>query len=207
MPQSNKRTGRRPSLSMPILRTSRAQHRAGNLTLGSLLAGLGERSFGWAIVVFSLITILPLPPGSSVITALPLLVTTLQMTLGFPHVRLPGPLARMRIDRQKLRRRLLGLRPVTRRLERRLRPRLEVLFARRHEPLLGLALFVIAFTLFLPVPGSGWFPAIALFIVGVGLVERDGVVAVLGLAFGAFAVLLTVVIVLSLAEGAEAMMG
>jgi len=144
MPQSNKRTGRRPSLSMPILRTSRAQHRAGNLTLGSLLAGLGERSFGWAIVVFSLITILPLPPGSSVITALPLLVTTLQMTLGFPHVRLPGPLARMQIDRQKLRRRLLGLRPVTRRLERRLRPRLEVLFARRQEPLLGLALFVIA---------------------------------------------------------------
>ncbi|WP_349760125.1 exopolysaccharide biosynthesis protein [Rhodovulum sp.] len=56
-------------------------------------------------------------------------------------------------------------------------------------------------------PGSGWFPAIALFIVGVGLVDRDGVVAVLGLAFGAFAVLLTVVIVLSLAGGAEAMMG
>ncbi|GAA0292927.1 exopolysaccharide biosynthesis protein [Rhodovulum strictum] len=192
---------------MPILRTSRAQHRAGNLTLGGLLAGLGERSFGWAIVVFSLVTILPLPPGSSVITALPVLVTTFQMLLGFPHVRLPGPLARLRIDPDKLRLTLLRLRPVTRRLERRLRPRLVALFAPRHEPLLGLALFVIAFTLFLPVPGSGWFPAISLFIVGVGLVERDGLVAVLGLAFGAFSVLLTVAIVLSLAEGAEAIMG
>ncbi|WP_243642005.1 exopolysaccharide biosynthesis protein [Rhodovulum steppense] len=192
---------------MPILRTSRAQHRAGNLTLGNLLAGLGERSFGWAIVVFSLVTMLPLPPGSSVITALPVLVTTLQMTFGFAHVRLPGPLARLRVDQNRLRRTLLRLRPVTRRLERRLRPRLPALFAPRHEPLLGLGLLVIAFTLFLPVPGSGWFPAISLFVVGVGLVERDGAVVVLGLVLGALSALLTAAIVISLAEGAEAIMG
>ncbi|WP_243644982.1 exopolysaccharide biosynthesis protein [Rhodovulum euryhalinum] len=192
---------------MPILRTSRAQHKAGNLTLGTLLAGLGERSFGWAIVVFSLLTLLPLPPGSSLVTALPVLFTTAQMMVGFPHVRLPGPVARVKIDQQKLRRTLLGLRPVTRRLENTLRPRLVAIFAPRHEPLLGLALFIIAFALFLPIPGSGWFPAISLFVVGVGLVERDGVVTVLGLAFGAFSVFLTVAILMSLANGAEAMIG
>lgn len=196
---------RRPSLSLPILRTSRNQHRAGTLTLGNLLSELGETSFGWAIVVFSLLTLLPLPPGSSLITALPLLVTTGQIILGYPHVKLPGPLARLRLDPVKLRRTVLRLRPVTRRLERILTPRYTPLFARRNERFLGVLLFVIAFALFLPVPFSGWFPAVSLFIFGVGLVERDGLVASLGLAFGGLSVLLTLAIMMSLARGAEAM--
>lgn len=166
------------------------------------LAPLGETSFGWAIVVFSLLTLLPMPPGSSLITALPLLVTTGQMVLGYPHVKLPGPLARLRLDPVKLRRTVLRLRPVTRRLERVLTPRYAPLFARRNERVLGLALFVIAFALFLPVPFSGWFPAISLFIFGVGLVERDGLIAILGLALGSASVLLTATI---LAAGAEAL--
>jgi hypothetical protein len=203
--QREEGTRRRPSLSLPILRTSRSQHRAGTLTLGNLLTELGETSFGWAIVVFSLLTLLPLPPGSSLITALPLLVTTAQMVLGYPHVKLPGPLARLRLDPVKLRRTVLRLRPVTRRLERILAPRYMPLFARRNERVLGLALFVIAFALFLPVPLSGWFPAISLFVFGVGLVERDGLVAALGLIFGGASVLLTAAILSSLAAGAEAM--
>lgn len=63
---------RRPSLSLPILRIARELDRVGALTLGNLLNELGERSFGWAIVLFSLVTLLPLPPGSSVVTAIPL---------------------------------------------------------------------------------------------------------------------------------------
>lgn len=198
-------TRRRPSLSLPILRTSRSQYRAGTLTLGNLLTALGEKSFGWAIVVFSLLTLLPLPPGSSLITALPLLVTTGQMVLGSPHVKLPGPLARLRLDPIKLRRTVLRLRPVTRRLERVLTPRFKPLFARRNERVLGLALFLIAFALFLPVPLSGWFPAFSLFIFGVGWVEQDGLVASVGLALGAASVLLTATILTSLAAGAESL--
>lgn len=199
-------TRRRPSLSLPILRTSRSQHRAGTLTLGNLLTALGETSFGWAIVVFSLLTLLPMPPGSSLITALPLLVTTGQMVIGYPHVKLPGPLARLRLDPIKLRRTVLRLRPVTRRLERVLTPRYGAIFARRNERLLGLALFVIAFALFLPVPLSGWFPAISLFMFGVGLVERDGLVATLGLVFGGASVLLTVTILITLSASADALL-
>ncbi|NDK35751.1 exopolysaccharide biosynthesis protein [Rhodovulum sulfidophilum] len=200
----NRGSRRRVSLSLPILRTSRDQHDAGNLTLGSLLSGLGETSFGWAVVVFALMTMLPLPPGSSLVTALPVLVTTAQMMLGYRHVRLPGPLARLRLDHDKLRRTVLRLRPVTRRLERVLRPRNPALFRRRNERALGAALFVIAFTLFLPVPGSGWFPAISLFVAGVGMVEHDGRVTIWGLVMGAASVLLTVAIVVSLAASAEA---
>ena len=127
------------------------------------------------------------------------------MMLGYPHVKLPGPLARLRIDPVKLRRTVLQLRPVTRRLESVLTPRCRGLFARRYERLLGFLLFVVAFALFLPVPLSGWFPAVSLFVFGVGLVERDGLVAAIGLVSGAASVLLTGTIIVSLAEGAEAL--
>ena len=199
-------TRRRPSLSLPILRSSRNQHRDGALTLGSLLSELGGASFGWAIVVFALVALLPLPPGSTLLTALPLLVTTAQMMLGFDHVRLPGPLSRLPIDPERLRRTVLGLRPVTRRLERVLRPRLGALIARRNDRLMGVLLFVIALALFLPVPLSAWFPAISLFVVGVGLVERDGLVVALGLGLGLASVALTAAIVTSLVMGAEAIL-
>lgn len=197
---------KRPSLSLPILRTTRAQHRAGTLTLGSLLSALGEASFGWAIVVFSLLTLVPLPPGSTLITALPLLVTTGQMALGYPHVKLPGRFARLPLDPVKPRRTVLRVRPVSRRLERVLTPRFQVLFARQNERPLGLLLFVISFALFLPIPLSGWFPAMSLFIVGVGLVERDGIVSAVGLVFGGASVLLTIAILTSLAAGADALL-
>ncbi|WP_254656421.1 exopolysaccharide biosynthesis protein [Roseovarius sp. 217] len=192
-------------MSLPILRNSRAQHRAGTLTLGTLLTALGETSFGWAIVVFSLVTLLPLPPGTTLLTALPLLVTTGQMVLGYPHVKLPGPLGRLRLDHPMLRRAVLRLRPVTRRLERILKPRYTRLFSRQNERPLGALLFIIAFALFLPVPLSGWFPAVSLFIVGVGIVERDGLVTCAGLFLGGLSVLLTATILVSLAAGADAL--
>ncbi len=194
---------KRPSLSLPILRAARDQDLAGTLTLGNLLSALGETSFGWAIVVFSLLTFLPLPPGSSLITALPMLLTTGQVMFGYPHVKLPGRLARMRIDKAKLRRAVLRLRPVTRRLERVLTPRYAALLMRRNERPLGVMLFVIAFALFLPVPFSGWFPAVSLFIVGVGLVERDGLVMAIGLGLGTISVLLTAAILTSLLLGVD----
>jgi hypothetical protein len=124
---------------------------------------------------------------------------------GYPHVRLPERLARLRIDPVKLRQTVLRLRPVTRRLERVLKPRYSLLFARRNERTLGLLMFVIALALFLPIPLSGWFPAISLFIIGVGIVEQDGLVSGFGLVLGAASVILTAKILTSLAAGADAL--
>lgn len=194
---------RRASLSLPIIRTARGQHRDGSLTLGGLLKALGETSFGWAIVLFSLVTLLPLPPGSSLVTALPLLLTTGQMALGYPNVRLPGRLSRLKLDEPGLRRTVLRLRPITRRLERMLDRRYERVFMDRQRQVLGIVLFAISFALFLPVPLTGWFPAIALFVSGVGLVERDGLVAGIGLCLGIMSIVLTTVMIASLAAAAE----
>jgi hypothetical protein len=42
-----------------------------------------------------------------------------------------------------------------------------------------------------PIPLSSYLPAIALFVAGIGLVERDGVVTLIGAAFGVVSIVVT----------------
>ena len=52
-------------------------------------------------------------------------------------------------------------------------------------------LFCVALALFLPIPLSAYGPAIALFVTGFGLVERDGLVTLVGVALGMAAIVVT----------------
>ena len=152
--------------------------------LGEVLTDLGNRSFGWAILLFGLVNLIPMPFGSQMLTALPLLLLTAQMVLGFSHVRLPAFVNERCVSRRRFQRVVLRLQPVLRPLERILQPRLVWLFQRSSERLIGVLLFLVAIALFLPIPLSGFVAAFALFITGVGLSERDGLVTLLGLAIG-----------------------
>src|SRR3546814_16692804 len=106
------------------------------------------------------------------------------MVLGFSYVALPRFIAERRVSRRGFQRIVLRMKPVLRPLERIIRPRLAWLFERHSERLLGAFLFLVAFALFLPIPLSGFLPPFALFIAGLRLAERDGVVTLLGLPLG-----------------------
>ncbi|MBE9639166.1 exopolysaccharide biosynthesis protein [Salipiger mangrovisoli] len=83
-------------------------------------------------------------------------------------------------------------------------PQTPLTFKQGNARPLGGLLFAISFALFLPLPLSGWFPAISLFVVGVGLVEEDGLVAIAGLIFGTLSIGLTGLMLFWIASGAEA---
>jgi hypothetical protein len=75
----------------------------------------------------------------------------------------------------------------------------------RRQQTLGTVHFGISFALFLPVPLTGWFPAISLFVFGMGLLEPDGLLAGIELCVGMMWILLTAAILTSLAAGSEAL--
>lgn len=193
-------TGRR-SMSRKLLMAARRCGDASAVPLGSVLTDLGNRSFGWSILLFGLVNMIPMPIGSQLVTALPLLLLTAQMVLGYPHVRLPAFVDERCVPRRRFQRVVLRLRPVLRPLERILRPRLGWIFRRSSERLIGVLLFLVAIALFLPIPISGFVAAFALFIAGVGLAERDGAVTLLGLGIGLAAV------AMSLAEAVTIILG
>src|SRR5690606_20053336 len=112
-------------------------------TIGDLTEQLGELSFGWCLLIFSLLNLLPLPLGANMITSIPLILVALQMTAGMPGVRLPGRLSARPLPRVGLRRGVARLRPMFRFLERMARPRFSFILAARYRRFIGLAVLAL----------------------------------------------------------------
>ena len=181
----------RRSLSRALLRAVWRYRHLEAVPLGRILADQGQRSFGWSILLFAVINLLPLPFGSNVVTAIPLLLLTAQMALAYPHVRLPGVITRRDVSRRGFQRAVLRLKPLLRPVERVIRPRRPDLFGLEAERWIGGFLFLVSAALFLPIPFSGLISAAALAVTAMGLLERDGMVTLIGLGLGLVAILVT----------------
>ncbi|MGE0231219.1 MAG: exopolysaccharide biosynthesis protein [Flavobacteriaceae bacterium] len=188
-------------MSLWLLQAANRDRRAQTVSIEALLKDLGDRSFGWTLLLFALVNLLPLPLGSTLVTGIPLLLVSAQMVLGLHHVWLPRFVTRQRISRSGLRHGIIRLKPIMRRIERIIHPRRQWVFDQ--EKLLGAAIFCIAFALFLPLPLSGWLPALSLLVVAFGIVERDGTVTLIGLGIGLVAILVTAAVIVSLMLGFE----
>jgi hypothetical protein len=196
---------RRKRVSRVLMRAAGRPKDPDEISVGDMILGLGDRSFGWTMLLFALANMVPMPIGSTLITAIPLLIVTAQMALGYHHVRLPGFVTRRMVNRRGFQKVVLRFRPVIGPIERALRPRLPWLFRANAERLIGGALFAVAFALFLPMPGSGFIPATALLISSIGLIERDGYVLIAGLAVGAASIVITAIVTALLIAGAQAL--
>lgn len=194
---------RRP-LSRRLVRAAGRPHVIERMSVRELMDTLGDRSFGWCVIVFALLNLVPLPIGANMITSLPLILVTAQMTLGMERVRLPEAVMNRTFRRRSFQKLVLRLGPLMRPLERMTAPRLPMMFSPVHERLLGVFLLVVSLTLFLPVPVSTWLLAISLLISGIGLVERDGLITLAGVVFGCLAIAATVAIGIMVLHGAEA---
>jgi hypothetical protein len=175
------------------------------ITLGEILEDLGERSFGWCLFVFTLISLLPLPIGSNMLTALPVIWVAGQMAAGYRHIHLPRIMTDRAFKRRSVRATIHRFRFLLRPLERIAHPRRPEFFTPSRERLIGIALLIFSLALFLPIPLSGYGPAIAIFISSLGLVERDGVVLMIGLAVGVLAVVITIVMALLILFGVHSL--
>lgn len=192
-------------MSRRLLRASRRAPEQDGLSVGEVLSRLGDRSFAWAGLFFGLLNLIPAPPGSTLFLAPPLLLITGQMALGAHHLNLPAFVTRRRAPTEGIRRGLVKLRPVFRFIERLLKPRHYWLFSARNERAIGAALFVVSVALLTPLPLTGAFPAWAIVITCLGLLERDGIAALVGLGLGAASVAVTVVVVGAVIAGVESL--
>jgi hypothetical protein len=209
MLQSPKEPSRGPirrRVSRILMRAAGRPSDPDEISVGNMVLGLGDRSFGWSLLLFSLVNMVPMPIGSTLITGIPPMIVTAQMALGYHHVWLPGFVTRRMVGRRGFQKVVLRFRPIIGPIERMLRPRLPWMFRPRAERLAGALLFAVAFALFLPMPGSGFLPATALLISAIGVIERDGWVLLAGLGLGIVSIVVTAAVVGLLFEGAQALL-
>jgi hypothetical protein len=153
-------------------------------TLGELVAKLESRGYGVLLFLFAAPNLTPGPsmPGFSTVFALPLVLIAAQMALGVDSPKLPGFLARLGVARPRARGIVAFLAPALNKVEKLLRPRLPVLVAPAMRRFIGAVAIVEAILLLIPLPFLPLIPSVAMTIMALGLVARDGVAVAIGLA-------------------------
>ncbi|TCK30436.1 hypothetical protein EV667_0526 [Ancylobacter aquaticus] len=151
------------------------------IAVGDLLKVMQERAFGPLMLIFALPNALPTPPGTSSVLGAPLVFLTAQLALGWSPW-LPPIIARRSIARKDFAAFVAKATPWLARAERLLRPRLGVLAHPPAENIVGVMCFVLAVVLVLPIPLGNMLPALAICILALGILERDGIWILTGMA-------------------------
>lgn len=152
------------------------------VTVGEILDALDARAFGLVTLVFSLPSIVPMPPGVPTVVGIALLIVSVQMVIGRHELWLPGFLSRRSFSRKALVSAFEKLAPRLEAVEKIAKPRLLFMTGKIGTVAIGLVVLFMALVLILPLPPGGNFPpALACAILGMGLAERDGVIVLFGL--------------------------
>jgi hypothetical protein len=158
------------------------------LTVGQMLEQFDSRAFGAMLLVFGLLNCLPLPPGSSTILSLPILLLAPQIAWGSDVPWLPRKLVDHPLKRDDLRGLFRRLTPIVRRMELVTRPRLQILFGPVGERLIGVVCTLLALVLVLPIPLGNLAPGATVAVLALALLQRDGLLALLGYLMAAVSV-------------------
>lgn len=154
------------------------------VTLDWVLAQLHERAFGLFLVVLALPCCIPFLYGVPQIVALPLMFVSVQILLGRKSPWLPRKLGLRQVPTTSLEGLARRAAPWLRRIEAISRPRLAALTRRPLDQLVGVALVLFSASILVPLPGTNTVPGIAVVIVAMGLLQRDGIMVVLGTVLG-----------------------
>lgn len=162
------------------------------VTVDHVVRELHRRSFGG---LFILLAAFGLLPGLSFFAGLAMLAPAVQMALGFRAPLLPGFIRRRELDVSKVSALVGRVTPWIERLERFVRPRWLWLTIVPVPNLIGVAVIGLALVIMLPLPFSNLPPAIAMFCLSIGLLERDGLMIAIGLLAGLLALVIGAVMV------------
>ena len=155
------------------------------LTVGGMVAILRDRAFALLVVLLGLPNCLPMPPPIPLVCGLLLLLVAVQMIAGMDAPWLPRKVLKQSIARETVERAVSKAVPLLRRLERWSQPRLSLFETALGMRALGVLILALAMALIVAPPFFGQIPlGLAIALIGLGLVERDGIVVLIGLVFG-----------------------
>lgn len=156
------------------------------VTVGALRDALEDRGFGVLLFIFALPNLVPLNiPLLSAVLGVPLVLLGAQLAYGAHKPWFPDWLAERSFPREGFASVVHRALPYLERIERLLRPRLPALTTWTGERLVGAAVLVLAVVLTLPILFGNWLPSFAIAVIGLAIVEKDGLAIIIGLIFGA----------------------
>lgn len=146
--------------------------------VAALLEPLKHRAFGFLLLLLAIPNFIPVPVGIGGIMGTLVVGLGLEMLVGLEQPWIPGFLRRRTMSRDSLLRFLDRVAPVTRRLERVCKPRMQRLTGRSFTFVSGAIMILIGLLLILPIPFTNYLFGGMLIVFAFALVERDGALLV-----------------------------
>ncbi len=190
-----------------LLREFARSRTCARVSIGEIVAGLGDRGIGVLMAVFAIPNIFPSTvPFGNVLTGLPVILFAVQLLLGTEHTILPAILARQTVSVRLLKQAAPRAAALLARIENLLKPRLDFMSTSRAERLIGVFCMALSIMTTLPIPFGHQLPALAIALIGLGLIERDGLAMLAGVLLGAAGLVALVLLVVGLVHGANHLM-
>ncbi len=155
-----------------------------SVTLGWILDQLHERAFGLFLLILALPCCIPFLYGIPQIVALPLVFVSGQIVLGRRVPWLPERLRQRPVLTASLAELSRRADPILKRIEAVSMPRLAVITRPPMDRLVGIALLLFSASILTPLPATNIVPGIAVLLVSMGLLQRDGALVGVGCVLG-----------------------
>lgn len=176
------------------------------ITFGDLFHALEQKAFGALILVLSLPNCIPMLPGVSTVTGLGIILLALQLAWGREEPWLPAYVRDRGFSRAAFAKMIDKALPWIERIERVASPRLHIMTGALGRRIVGTAIALLGLVLILPIPIIGNIPpGIAITILALGLLERDGWVVAFGYAAGTAAVIVVGGLLAGIVVGVDAL--
>lgn len=189
-----------PEKTSQLLREFAAALTGERVSMEDIVAGLGDRGLGVLMAIFAVPNIFPSTvPFGNVITGVPVIILAVHLMLGWRRLVLPGFLARRSMGSATLKSFAPKLAAALARIEPLLTPRLPAISSPAAERIIGVICLILSILSALPIPFGHMVPALALMVIGLGLIEHDGVAILLGAALGLAGAILFGLVVFGLA--------
>ena len=153
-------------------------------SLREIFDQLDESAFGAGLFLLALPCCIPFLYGVPQIVALPMMALAVQMALGHEQPWLPDTLGDRKINREGLTAMAEGGRKWLGWIETFSKPRLTTITGPRSERLVGFALCVFCASILVPLPMTNTVPGFAVALAAFGLINKDGLLVVLGSLLG-----------------------
>lgn len=178
-------------------------------SIGEITAAVGEKGFGLVLLILALPSALPVPaPGYSTPFGIAITLVALQMLFGRSTLWLPKRLESTRIKPGLARKMLGAANKFLHFSERFIRPRQRWIRSKAGQAALAVVIIIMANLMILPIPLTNTAPAMVIFLIGIGLAEEDGLLAILAFALGCLAVALyAYIIYIVVSQGPEVIEG
>ncbi|MEO0863886.1 MAG: exopolysaccharide biosynthesis protein [Pseudomonadota bacterium] len=154
------------------------------VSLAWILTQLHERAFGLFLLILALPCCIPFLYGLPQIVALPLMFVSAQILLGRRVPWLPTKLSTRAVSAEGLGTLSRRSGPWLKRLEAISRPRLAALTRAPIDRIVGLGLVLFSASILVPLPGTNTVPGFAVVVVAMGLLQRDGLLVLIGAVLG-----------------------